>query len=441
MRAGVVALVASGLVGVGLALASTAGAGSTPVHPRQALLASGDPVRVARGPVPSDWIDGATSEGRRTALPIVTAKSQRRETLFVRSVVPVPAATTSLSLFVRSRSGGRAWWDGSPLNRFGSGAQRMSITPDAGRHVLGLRLRAPQARAVELRVIARAQSPVPQDTPPGNTPSPSGSATPGPDEAGEDVTEITRVCLIDSPRLPEISGMAPGLADPTVLWVHNDSGDSARIFALDRRTCAIRAEVRLAGVNASDIEGIAMGRSAGGAGELWVADVGDNAAARPDVRLYRFPEPTIADQSVAVEVVTATWQGGARNCEGVAVDPVADGDVFLVSKEAPASGIHRLTGDFRATGVAGVGPALAMTGSTATDAAIAPDRHASVIRFYGSAEMRSGVLPGSGPVTVAMPVQRQGEAVSFAPDSRSVYIASEGTTDHLIRVPLSEWSK
>lgn len=443
-------LLVGGVCGVGaltLVVGITAQSGSSVAQGRvTVLVTAGDSVVTRAGPVPASWrTRHAPAEGLRATLPVRTGGGSVHRAFLIRKVVRVPTGVTSVDVRVRSSGPGRLWWDGEAVRPVTPGVTRVTVAGNAGRHLIVIRLPPPHQGRVGLRVLAHradGSSDPPQDAgQPDGTPTPaspiaSPSATSTPDDG---VIQVTRVCAIDDPLLPEISGMAPGLADPGVLWVHNDSGDSARIFALDRSSCAVRAEVRLAGVAATDIEGIAMGRTAQGSGELWVADIGDNGARRPNVRLYRLPEPTITDQTVPVQVVTVTWSGGARDSEGIAVDPIPGGDVFLVSKQAPASGIYRLTGDYRVTGVATAGAPEATTGATATDAAIAPDRSASVIRFYGSAEMRHGILPGSGPVTVDMPTQRQGEAISFAPDSRSVYLASEGSADHLIRVPLSEW--
>ncbi len=183
-----------------------------------------------------------------------------------------------------------------------------------------------------------------------------------------------------------------------------------------------------------------MGRAEDGSPELWAGDIGDNGSQRASVRLYRLPEPTVTDQVVSVRTVTVTWTGGARDCESIAVDPVPGGAVYLVSKEATGAGVFRLVGDYRATGQATTGSSLGSVGNFATDAAIAPDRSRSVIRYYSSAEMRGGLLPGATPVRASMPEQVQGEAITFAPDSRSVYLASEGKDD-LIRVPLATWAQ
>lgn len=406
---------------------------------RTVLVSASDTVHVRRAPITAGWkVKPVSGPGwRRVGLPVRTPNRGARRALLVRRVIRVPEGDQQLRIRLRTRSTARLWIDGTRVGRVPAGGGKVTVPASAGRHVLAIRLKRLRTAGLRLRVLSLRAVPPVSDGAPSPTPSPSPTRSAPPDEP---VSAITRVCTIKNPLLPELSGMAPGVADASILWVHNDSGDSPRIFALDRRTCAIRAEVDLAGVSASDIEGIAMGRARDGSGELWVGDIGDNGSARASVRLYRFPEPTVRDQRVSVRTVTVTWTGGPRDCESIAVDPIANGHVYLVSKKDSASGIHRLQGDYRSTGVATTGPPLATTGKYATDAAIAPDRSLSVIRFYTAAEMRTSVLPGTAPVRESMPAQRQGEAIAFAPDSGSVYLASEGSDD-LIRIPLNVWGR
>lgn len=90
------------------------------------------------------------------------------------------------------------------------------------------------------------------------------------------------MCHLQDPRITESSGVAAG---PGVLWTHNDSGDSARFFALDRR-CRTLATYSVVGARATDWEDMARG-----AGALWFGDIGDNASTRSGVVVYRVPEP------------------------------------------------------------------------------------------------------------------------------------------------------
>ncbi|EQD65719.1 integral membrane protein, partial [mine drainage metagenome] len=61
---------------------------------------------------------------------------------------------------------------------------------------------------------------------------------------------------VDDARLSELSGLAVSPSDPTRYWAHNDSGNPAELFALDRAGHVL-AQVRITGATAFDWEDIA----------------------------------------------------------------------------------------------------------------------------------------------------------------------------------------
>ncbi len=64
---------------------------------------------------------------------------------------------------------------------------------------------------------------------------------------------------------------------------------------------------------------------------LYVADIGDNDASRKRITIYRVPEPSGAETSVAVkDVFHATYPDGAHDAETLLVTPA--GDLFIVTK-------------------------------------------------------------------------------------------------------------
>lgn len=245
------------------------------------------------------------------------------------------------------------------------------------------------------------------------------------------------VCTFRDDRLTEISGLATSIRHPNVLWTHNDSGDNARVFAVDSNTCKILAEVTLAGVEAIDTEAIAMGRSAAGDPTVWVADIGDNSASRSSVQLRSFPEPArLVDQTVTPDEVTVRYPDGAHDAEGLLIDPIAGGSAWIVSKKMAArSGIYALPKGFATSdsvSVTKVGTAPPMS----TDATFAPDRRSYVIRTYTDAQQYPAPPPEGNGTGLGVPLQQQGEAVTFSSDSRSLYLATEGSNTELIRFPL-----
>lgn len=244
------------------------------------------------------------------------------------------------------------------------------------------------------------------------------------------------VCHIRDDRLSEISGLAPSLAHPGILWTHNDSGDTARAFAIDANDCKVRAVVQFSGVQARDIEAVATGRDGSGKPVLWLADIGDNRGTWPTVRLYRIPEPTqLADETVAAKTFTVRYPDGSHNAEALLVAPTPNGPMWLATKrDAAAGGIYRIPDALLADGsavVKRVGGDDPMT----TDGSYAPDGLSFVLRTYVGATLFAGPPPGTAPQQVAIPLQRQGEAIAFSADSAALYLAGE-RSDELWQLPL-----
>ena len=136
--------------------------------------------------------------------------------------------------------------------------------------------------------------------------------------------------------LDEASGLTSSRWSDDRIWAHNDSGDSARLFALDR-SGKLLATVVLEGAKSKDWEDIARGPCAPGEAArscLYVADMGDNKEKRDDVRFYRFAEPEslAAEMTVtAFETMELRYPVGPLNAEAMWVDEQAR--VVILSKE------------------------------------------------------------------------------------------------------------
>lgn len=86
--------------------------------------------------------------------------------------------------------------------------------------------------------------------------------------------------------------MVASRENPGFLWVHNDSGDKARIFLIDT-LARLHATYYLEGVEARDWEEIAY-MQIGGSNYLIIGDIGDNRAVRSSVSIHIIPEPRLA---------------------------------------------------------------------------------------------------------------------------------------------------
>lgn len=151
---------------------------------------------------------------------------------------------------------------------------------------------------------------------------------------------------IQDKRLDEISGMACSTRLPGVLWVHNDSGDDPRLFAVgpDGETMGI---LEITNARARDWEDMTRFELEG---EPWllIADVGDNDAVRHDITIYLLPEPDPREfetQSTlrvrATSVLRYHYENGPRDCEGVAVD-VPNRQILLISKRTSPPVLYTL---------------------------------------------------------------------------------------------------
>lgn len=277
---------------------------------------------------------------------------------------------------------------------------------------------------------------------------------------------------LDDPRIFESSGLAASRRTPGVLWTHNDSGNPPQLFAIDTqgRTLAT-VTVTGEGVENVDWEDICS-YQLDGQPFLLIADIGDNAARRRQCRLYILPEPQIdptqTGRTLSAEVQTTVvirYDGGPRNCEAVAVDtssPKTRG-IYLASKTAigpcailwvvlPAS-------DYRGELAAVMGGSTMWTpGSTfaprriatpwvpmVTAMDISPDGRRAVLATYDRAyeyarnddETWADAFSRSGrPIT--LPAQRQGEAMCYGHDGRSLYVTSEQLPAWLWMLPAVE---
>jgi hypothetical protein len=256
------------------------------------------------------------------------------------------------------------------------------------------------------------------------------------------------LCHLHDPRITESSGVAVG---PGAIWTHNDSGDRARFFALDR-SCRTLATYTVVGASATDWEDMARG-----AGALWFGDIGDNRSARSEVVVYRVPEPSTrpAVQSVRATAYRFRYDDGPHDAEALMVQP-STGRVFVVTKsfsgkatvyagprELSASSTNVLTevGSFRLTPTGTPGGPAGLVGQIAVTAAdISPRGDRVVMRTYTDAYewLVAGDDIGAAfegePSRTALPETSQGEAIAYDTDGRSWVTTSEGAGAPLHRV-------
>lgn len=242
------------------------------------------------------------------------------------------------------------------------------------------------------------------------------------------------LCTVTDERLSEISGMALSRLHPDVVWVHNDSGDAARVYGLSLRTCMVVSEITLRAVDARDFEGMAAGIDRKGRPVLWLADIGDNRQTWPEVRIHRVREP----KQLGIRTSQATsyavrYADGSHDAETILADPTSQ-QVWLVTKKLAAGALYRLPTRLSESSV-NVARRVRAEGGLVTDGAISPRGDSYVLRDYLDARIYQGLPPGPLRTTIQLPFQIQGEAITWRADGRALLTISE-RDDRLIEVRL-----
>jgi hypothetical protein len=247
-------------------------------------------------------------------------------------------------------------------------------------------------------------------------------------------------------RLEEVSGIAASAHNPGTLWMHNDSGDQPRVYAV-AESGATRVAYTLAGASAEDWEDMAIGPGpATGTSYLYVGDIGDNGEERDEIVVYRVPEPTVSGGATQtldqVDTLTLRYPDGPRNAESLFVDPTT-GELVVIEKSSDGGPVHIYGGPAdlasgSTTELTRVGTLDLPDGSSnaVTGAAITSDGKAIAVRTYGGVHIWdrgdgqsiAATLDESG-CEGPEPAESQGEAIAFRPDGRGYYTVSEG--DHV----------
>ncbi len=250
---------------------------------------------------------------------------------------------------------------------------------------------------------------------------------------GRDSDQVQKVLTIRDPRITESSGLAASTTLPGVLWTVNDSGDGPRVFGVDGEGRTV-ATVTLAGATARDWEAIAVGPRPAGGTWLWVGDIGDNLSTWPTVRLYRVAEPRVpGDQQVAWTAYDLRFPDGPRDAEALLVDP-GDGRVYVVSKRVGGGAVYRAPRRLRTDRVNEL-TRVARAPSVVTDGAFSADGRVA-LRGYLSASIGSAF--DQLDETVPLPLQRQGESLTWTLDGSAILVGSEGGRSAVWRVPVPE---
>ena len=256
--------------------------------------------------------------------------------------------------------------------------------------------------------------------------------------------------------LTECSGIVSSRDNANVLWVHNDSGDFARLFALDTQGRRL-GTYNLTGASHTDYEDIGIGPGPlTNVSYLYVGDIGDNSESRSNIRIYQIPEPAVHARqhtnpptvgTKGVRAITLNYPDSPHNAESLFVDPWT-GDLFIVTKEAATSRVYSAT---QAALNSGTNVTLTFVRSLAFDIPSAADispngreiivRQEDFARLWIRTDMQtiSNAL-GTAFVTIPVigtPTEPNGEAVTFDSNGNGYFTLSENDSSE----PLYQFSR
>lgn len=247
--------------------------------------------------------------------------------------------------------------------------------------------------------------------------------------------------------IEEASGLVVSSVHAGIVYVHNDSGDSARFFALEP-SGLLRGTFDLAPAQAIDWEDMARGPCGGPGSCLYLADFGDNREKRPSYVIYRVAEPTSfgpGARQAAAEALPFRYPDGSHNAEALLVHPTT-GVVTIVTKVAlGASGIYELpmplTPGVEVTvkklgELTPLGVSPRITGGDVHPAAtgVLLRTYTSVLYYaMGPGQSVASALMGTA-CTLPAPDEPQGEAVGWLPKGDGYMTVSEGVGASLYEV-------
>ena len=286
---------------------------------------------------------------------------------------------------------------------------------------------------------------------------------------------LTRFGTIQPAGVTEASGMAFSGLQSNLLWLINDSGNQAILFAVTTRGNTV-ASYEIAADN-RDWEDLAQ-LNVNGESFLLIFDIGDNLRNQNSYRLHLLPEPIpdtrrSATTDPALQPLISfelTYEDGAHNAEAAAV--ADDGMLYIITKDnSPAvymapirEAINSATtgssitsngqavplmatriGSFRQPTLTATDSLINLITGVALNAITALDvdnnlGEAWFTTYRGIYKLPSTVAGGWPAVLLSKPVKfadhglKQAEAMAVSPNSEGVFATSEGRAAPLLRL-------
>jgi hypothetical protein len=248
--------------------------------------------------------------------------------------------------------------------------------------------------------------------------------------------------------LEEISGIIASRTYLNLFWVHNDSGDEARFYAMDiggnhRGTFILPDRKNV------DYEDIAIGFGPNGRDYLYIGDIGDNRAKRDTIQVLRVLEPAPLEKNKAVAISGSVsfsfrFEDGSRDAEAMFIDPCT-GDLYIISKREDRSRVYVAQAPFSTEKVNLLEFKIELPWGWVTAADLSPNHDYIIAKSYRQAAMWP--VPQDGPLWKAFespecPIELhdepQGEAITFDFAGRCIVHISEYTDEWVFHYDIND---
>jgi hypothetical protein len=156
----------------------------------------------------------------------------------------------------------------------------------------------------------------------------------------------------DERTLDEISGLAASVKNPGCYWVHNDSGDEARIYLINTEgeiVCTVNIDTDY--TDNRDWEDIAVGPGpVDGETYIYIGEIGDLNRGYSNKFIFRIVEPEVDTATLKqsldvaraeVSTIKYDYADGSRDAEILLIDPLTK-DLYIVTKREDHVQIYHL---------------------------------------------------------------------------------------------------
>jgi hypothetical protein len=246
--------------------------------------------------------------------------------------------------------------------------------------------------------------------------------------------------VVQDNSLGDLSGIVASHRTLGVLWVHNDLPNETKVYAINEKA-QLLGTCNLKGAQAYNWEDIALGPGPEpNQPYLYLGDIGDNSAKRPEIVVYRVLEPKVdavtpfGQMTIGpADALRFIYPDGPRDAETLIVDPLTR-DLYIISKRDLIPKVYRAAYPQSTTQRTKLEQVAVLPfASFPTGGDVSPDGRRVLVRGYFHVALwnRPAGEPlwhafSSKPAALPVANEPQGEGICFDSQGKGYFTISEG---------------